>query len=92
LAVRIRLTRMGRKKRPFYRIVVMHGASPRDGRSIDQIGIYDPMTDPATIQIDEEKAEMWLRRGAQPSDTVADFLKKRGVLDRIKGTKTEATG
>jgi small subunit ribosomal protein S16 len=78
LAVRIRLTRMGAKKRPFYRIVVAHAASKRDGRSIDQLGYYDPLTDPATIKLDEEKVRLWLGRGAQPSESVAQLLKRTG--------------
>lgn len=81
MAVRIRLTRMGAKKRPFYRIVVAHGASKRDGRSIDQLGWYDPLTDPATIKLDEEKTRLWLGRGAQPSDSVAQLLKRQGLLE-----------
>jgi len=82
LAVRIRLTRMGSKKRPFYRIVVANSTSPRDGRTIDQIGYYDPLTDPATIKVDAERVRMWLKRGAQPSDSAAQILKRAGVLDQ----------
>ena len=81
MPVRIRLKRLGAKKRPFYRIVVAEAAAPRDGRFIDQVGYYDPLTDPATVKIDAEKATMWLRRGAQPSDTAAGLLKSQGVLD-----------
>jgi len=75
---------MGMKKRPFYRIVVANSTSPRDGRDIDQIGYYDPMTDPATVKIDADKARMWLQRGAQPSDTAADLLRKQGLLEDKK--------
>jgi len=82
--VRIRLKRLGAKKRPFYRIVVAESSSPRDGRFIDQIGYYDPLTDPATVKIDAEKAIMWLRRGAQPSDTAEHLLKRQGILDQMK--------
>nr|MBT2176099.1 30S ribosomal protein S16 [Streptococcus mitis] len=69
MAVRIRLSRMGRKKVPFYRLVVADSRSPRDGRFIEQIGVYDPMKDPAEIRVDEEKAVKWLNDGALPSDT-----------------------
>lgn len=79
--VKIRLKRMGMKKRPFYRIVVANSTSPRDGRHIDQIGYYDPLTDPATVKIDADKARMWLQRGAQPTDTAADLLRKQGLLE-----------
>jgi small subunit ribosomal protein S16 len=92
LAVRIRLKRMGAKKRPFYRIVVANSTSPRDGRFIDQVGYYDPLTDPATVKIDEEKSVLWLQRGAQPSDTVNDLLKKAGVLDKLAEAKAAARG
>ena len=79
--VKIRLKRMGMKKRPFYRIVVANSTSPRDGRHIDQIGYYDPLTDPATVKIDADKARMWLQRGAQPTDTAADLLRKQGLIE-----------
>jgi small subunit ribosomal protein S16 len=90
LPVKIRLTRMGAKKRPFYRIVVMNSTSKRDGRSIDEIGFYDPMTDPSTVKIDEDKALLWLGRGAQPTETTADLLKKHGILDRFQEAKAAA--
>jgi len=80
LAVRIRLRRMGAKKRPFYRIVVADSRSPRDGRVIEEIGYYNPISDPADIKVDVEKARKWLSTGAQPSDTVRDLLKKQGVI------------
>jgi small subunit ribosomal protein S16 len=82
--------RMGAKKRPFYRIVVANSASKRGGRSIDQIGYYDPLTDPATVKVDADKAVMWLQRGAQPTDTTADLLKKEGVMDRYLASKPKA--
>jgi small subunit ribosomal protein S16 len=81
---------MGMKGRPFYRVVVAHATSKRDGRAIDQIGYYDPMTDPSTVKIDGDKALFWLQRGAQPTDTVADFLKKQGVMDRLAEAKAAA--
>ena len=71
---------MGAKKAPFYRIVVADSRSPRDGRCIEEIGTYNPLTDPATIQIDGEKALAWIKNGAQPTDTVRGLLKKANVL------------
>jgi small subunit ribosomal protein S16 len=79
---------MGAKKRPFYRIVVANSTSPRDGRSIDEIGYYDPLTDPATVKVNEEKALMWLQRGAQPSDTATYLLKQQGIMDRFQEQKS----
>mgnify|MGYP003756215131 FL=1 len=81
MAVRIRLKRMGAKKRPFYRLVVADARAARDGRFIDTLGYYNPITDPAQIEIDKEKALSWLKKGAQPSDTARALLKKSGVLD-----------
>lgn len=86
MPVRIRLTRMGAKKRPFYRLVVAKSTSPRDGRFIDQLGYYDPLTEPSTVKIDAEKALMWLRRGAQPSETAERLLKQQGILEQFKPT------
>jgi small subunit ribosomal protein S16 len=77
---------MGRRNRPFYRVVVTDSRSPRDGKSIDIIGQYNPLTDPATVSIDEEKALKWLRYGAQPSDTVYSLLSKLGIMDKVKPT------
>jgi small subunit ribosomal protein S16 len=88
LAVRIRLMRMGSKGRPFYRIVVAHAASKRGGRAIEQIGFYDPLTDPATVKVDADKALLWLQRGAQPTETTADLLRKEGVMDRFQASKS----
>ena len=79
--VRIRLRRMGAKKKPFYRVVVADQRSPRDGRFIENIGTYDPMTDPPTIDIKSERAGHWLSVGAQPSEAVARLLAKAGVTD-----------
>ena len=78
--VKIRLRRMGAKKAPFYRIVVADSRSPRDGRCIEEIGTYNPLPDPATVTIDAEKAQQWIKNGAQPTDTVRALLKKNGVL------------
>ena len=85
---------MGSKKRPSYRIVVANSAAPRDGRFIDLLGYYNPLTDPATIKIDEEKAVLWLSRGAQPTDSAGSILKREGVLDRFeqqKAARSEGT-
>jgi len=74
--VKIRLRRMGAKKNPFYRVVVADSKSPRDGRFIEEIGTYDPVTKPSQIKIDLERAEYWIKNGAQPTDTVRALLKK----------------
>ncbi len=79
MAVKIRLRRMGAKKAPFYRVVVADSRYPRDGRFIEEIGTYNPMTEPADIKIDAEKAKKWLGNGAQPTDTVKVLLKKSGI-------------
>ncbi len=78
--VKIRLRRMGAKKNPYYRIVVADSHFPRDGRCIEEIGTYNPLSDPATVTIDVEKAKTWIKNGAQPTDTVKALLKKNGVL------------
>ncbi|MBK7007410.1 MAG: 30S ribosomal protein S16 [Saprospiraceae bacterium] len=80
MAVKIRLARRGRKKNPFYHIVVANSRSPRDGKFIESIGSYNPLTVPATIELDREKAYDWLTKGAQPTDTVAAILRFKGVL------------
>ena len=79
MAVKIRLTRLGKKKAPFYRIQVADSRSPRDGRFIEEVGIYDPNQDPSLIRIDEEKAKKWLADGAKPTDTVAKLFKIAGI-------------
>ena len=79
--VKIRLRIMGAKNNPFYRFVVADSRSPRDGRCIEEIGSYDPRTNPAAITVDVEKAQNWIKNGAQPTDTVKPLLKKNGVLD-----------
>lgn len=81
MAVKIRLTRMGSKKAPFYRVVVADSRSPRDGKFIDIIGTYNPLTNPAEIKIDNEKASKWLQSGAQPTDTARALLKKSGAIE-----------
>ena len=80
MAVKMRLRRMGQKKAPFYRVVVADSRSPRDGRFIEEIGYYNPMTNPAEIKIDAEKAKTWLTNGAQPTETVKSLLKKSEIL------------
>lgn len=79
MAVKIRLRRMGAKKNPFYRIVVADSRYPRDGRFIEEIGYYNPLTEPVEVKVDAEKAQKWIANGAQPTDTVKDLLKKAGV-------------
>ena len=78
--VKIRLRRMGAKKAPYYRIVVADSRSPRDGRCIEEIGTYDPLTNPAIIKVDAEQAQAWIKNGAQTTDTVRALLKKAGAL------------
>ncbi|MEE1064572.1 MAG: 30S ribosomal protein S16 [Acutalibacteraceae bacterium] len=80
MMVKIRLRRMGAKRAPFYRVVVADSKYPRDGRFIDEIGTYNPMTEPAEINIDAEKAAKWIANGAQPTDTVKDLFKKNGII------------
>ena len=79
--VKIRLKRMGMKKAPSYRVVVADERMPRDGRFIEEIGFYNPMANPAEVKIDAEKAQKWIKNGAQPSDTVRALLKKSGIID-----------
>ncbi len=79
MAVRLRLTRVGGRKDPIWRVVVADQRSPRDGRVIETIGHYNPQTNPSTIKIDEERARNWLARGAQPSDTVRKLLRTQGI-------------
>ena len=79
MAVKIRLRRMGQKKVPFYRIVVADSRSPRDGRCIEEIGTYDPNTDPSTFKVDEELAKKWLANGAQPTEVVSKIFKLAGI-------------
>ena len=80
MAVKIRLRRMGAKKQPFYRIVVADSRYPRDGRFIEEIGYYNPLTELSDVKVDAEKVEKWLKNGAQPTDTVKALLKKNGII------------
>ncbi len=80
MAVKIRLRRMGSKKAPFYRVVVADSRYPRDGRFIEEIGTYNPLTEPAAVNIDGEKAKTWLKNGAQPTDVVKRLFKDSGIL------------
>ncbi len=79
MAVKIRLKRLGKKKAPFYRIVVADERSPRDGKNIDEIGMYDPNQDPSVVKIDEEAAKKWIANGAKPTDVVARLFKQAGI-------------
>ena len=81
MAVKIRLTRLGSKKAPFYRVVVADSRFPRDGRFVEEIGYYNPLTNPVDIKIDSEKANKWLSNGAQPTETVKSLLKKAGITE-----------
>ena len=87
MAVKIRLKRMGAKKAPFYRIVVADARSPRDGKFIESIGYYDPVTTPANVKIDEEKAITWMGNGAQPTDTVKSLFSKQGIMKKFAEAK-----
>ncbi|TVM16179.1 30S ribosomal protein S16 [Oceanidesulfovibrio indonesiensis] len=81
MSLKIRLTRMGSKKRPFYRIVALNSATRRDGRPLDYLGYYNPMVDPAEIKVDNDKLKLWIERGATPSDTVKSLLKKAAAAE-----------
>lgn len=87
MAVKIRLRRMGSKGKPFYRMVVAESSTARDGRFIDLLGYYDPRTEPATIKINEDKAMLWLNRGAQPTDTAEALLKKENIFQKFVAEK-----
>ncbi|MFK8249111.1 30S ribosomal protein S16 [Leuconostoc mesenteroides] len=88
MAVKIRLKRMGAKKRPFYRVVIADSRSPRDGRFIETVGTYNPISQPAEIKLDEEKILSWLGNGAQPSDTVRNLLSNAGILAKYNESKS----
>ena len=81
MAVKIRLRRVGAKKAPFYRVVVADSRYPRDGRFIEEVGTYNPLTEPSTFTVDGEKVKQWISNGAQPTDTVKSLLKKNGIID-----------
>ena len=81
---------MGAKKSPFYRVVIADSRSPRDGRFIEEIGTYNPLKNPAEVNIDDEKAVKWLQNGAQPTDTVKILLKKNGIMDKFEAAKKNA--
>ena len=87
MAVKIRLKRMGAKKAPFYRLVATDSRSPRDGKYLEQIGFYNPLTNPAEIKIDEEAAIKWLNNGAIPTDTVKNLFSKSGIMEKFHNLK-----
>jgi small subunit ribosomal protein S16 len=89
--VKIRLRRMGKKKQPSYRIVVADSRMPRDGRYIEALGFYNPMTEPSTIELNDERALYWLGQGAQPSRQVQNLMKIKGVWERFQSSKTTST-
>lgn len=89
MAVKIRLKRMGAKKKPFYRLVVADSRAARDGAFIDTLGFYNPITEPVELKIDEEKTLDWLQKGAQPSDTARSLLKKSGVMEKFAASRKE---
>ncbi|MFD2612973.1 30S ribosomal protein S16 [Paenibacillus gansuensis] len=89
MAVRIRLKRIGAHKAPFYRLVVSDSRSPRDGRFIEEIGTYNPVAQPAQVNIDEEKALKWLQTGAQASDTVRNLFSKAGIMQKFHESKLQ---
>lgn len=92
MAVKLRLKRMGSKQKPFYRVVAADSRTKRDGKVIDEIGYYNPITEPATVKIDETKALDWLNKGAQPTDTVRDLLKKQGIMKKNHEAKMSKSG
>ena len=87
MAVKIRLNRMGAKKNPYYRIVVADSRAPRDGRFIEVLGNYDPSQQPALVNVDEEKVIDWMRKGAQPTDTVKNLLSKQGIMAKFAAAR-----
>lgn len=87
MAVKIRMRRMGSKRKPFYRIVVADSRMPRDGRFIEEVGYYNPLTNPDEVKLEEDKIFEWLEKGAQPSDTVRSLLSKAGLMTRYHDAK-----
>ena len=92
MAVKLRLKRIGAKKRPFYRIVAADSRSPRDGRFIEVVGTYNPITEPAEVKVNEELALKWLQNGAIPTDTVRDLLRKQGVMEKFHNIRMTKKG
>jgi small subunit ribosomal protein S16 len=92
MAVKLRLKRMGAKKRPFYRIVAADSRSPRDGRFIELLGTYNPIVTPAEVKLEEEVVMKWLRNGAEPTDTVRDLLKQEGLLEKFHNERMNKKG
>lgn len=92
MAVKLRLKRMGAKQRPFYRIVASDARSPRDGRFLEVVGTYNPITNPAETKIDEEKAMYWLNNGAIPTETVRNILSKEGIMKKFAESKVKKVG
>ena len=92
MAVKLRLKRMGAKKRPFYRIVAADSRSPRDGRFIEVVGTYNPITEPAEVKVNEELTLKWLQNGAIPTDTVRDLLRKQGVMEKFHNIRMTKKG
>lgn len=90
MAVKLRLKRMGSKKKPFYRVVAADSRTKRDGKVIDEVGYYNPITEPATVKIDEEKTLSWLANGAQPTDTVRSLLSKQGIMKKFHESKNKS--
>ncbi|MCK9275380.1 MAG: 30S ribosomal protein S16 [Syntrophales bacterium] len=89
MATKIRLTRLGSKKKPFYRIVVADNEAPRDGRFIEIVGHYDPLQDPSVIDLNEDRITEWLSKGAKPTETVLNLLKKKGVIEKTVNMSQE---
>lgn len=89
MAVKIRLKRMGSKRKPFYRVVVADSRSPRDGRFIEEIGTYNPVVSPAEVKLDEEKAVDWMSKGAKPSDTVRNLFSQQGIMKKFHDSKNQ---
>lgn len=90
MAVKIRLKRIGAKKTPFYRIVVADSRAPRDGRFIEELGYYNPLTEPKLVKVDNEKALKWMKNGAKPTETVERLFKDNGVFDQVEQVEVEA--
>lgn len=87
MAVKIRLRRMGSNKKPFYRVVVADSRAPRDGRFIEEIGYYNPVSEPKQVKINDEKAVKWLKEGAQPTEVVKGLFKKNGIIEKFEAAK-----